>query len=701
MPKGHIKHHFYNSIRFKLMLTALSLFLIPWAGYRYIQENEQFLRSAQEDVLFGTAQTAAAMLRNQSALFISGATTSDQSADRFLYVHPLDSAIQVDGYLEDWLPYIHNASHYGTDHDLAFDLILAQDNAHLYILLQVEDDQLLFRKPGTPYPTDNDTVTLDILNPQGELNHYLISTISPGWADVHKYRVDEENTGYFQPQQIIKSEWQTDDRSYHLEIRIPRYLIGDMLSVGVRDVDDSPADNALQMLSTATAPHELNRLLVPNPTIKELIAGIAQENTRIWVVDRFHRVLARQGSLKPPTSVTQDEETIPSVLRMLLNLILSQPTEQFEDDYINRIQILGPEIAAALKGKPDTRRRNTPDNRAVVLSTTWPIQTSDGIVGAVLVEQTTNQILTLQNRAIEGLFGMTLLLFITTSLLLLGFATLLTGRVHRLRNRIEAAVTPDGRILQSLTPDKSRDEIGDLGRSFSSVLNRLKEYNRYLEAMASRLAHELRTPLTIVRSSLDNLAMESSPDAQQQYIERAKAGAERLAIILHRMREATRLEQLLQQTEMESFDLAQLLTQAIENYRIAFPGMAFELAVTDEPAIIAGAPDLISQALDKLISNARDFQTPGTPVQLQLQRTTPSILNLSIRNQGTPLPEQMVESIFDSMISVRDKRGDEPHLGLGLYLVRLICEFHGGSIRAQNTNSPTGVEFIIELPLVK
>ena len=50
------------------------------------------------------------------------------------------------------------------------------------------------------------------------------------------------------------------------------------------------------------------------------------------------------------------------------------------------------------------------------------------------------------------------------------------------------------------------DEIGDLGRSFAQVLERLAQYNHYLENMAARLSHELRTPVAIVNSSLENLA---------------------------------------------------------------------------------------------------------------------------------------------------------------------------------------------------
>jgi signal transduction histidine kinase len=51
------------------------------------------------------------------------------------------------------------------------------------------------------------------------------------------------------------------------------------------------------------------------------------------------------------------------------------------------------------------------------------------------------------------------------------------------------------------------------------------------------------------------------------------------------------------------------------------------------------------------------------------------------------------------MISGRQGRQDEPHLGLGLYLVRLIAEFHGGSVYAANREAPPGVTVTLHLPL--
>ena len=69
---------------------------------------------------------------------------------------------------------------------------------------------------------------------------------------------------------------------------------------------------------------------------------------------------------------------------------------------------------------------------------------------------------------------------------------------------------------------------------------------------------------------------------------------------------------------------------------------------------------------------------------------------VSVENAGPPLPEAMRGKLFESMVSVRGERGRdaksaEPHLGLGLYVARLIAEFHGGAISARNLASGGGV----------
>jgi len=50
------------------------------------------------------------------------------------------------------------------------------------------------------------------------------------------------------------------------------------------------------------------------------------------------------------------------------------------------------------------------------------------------------------------------------------------------------------------------------------------------------------------------------------------------------------------------------------------------------------------------------------------------------------------------MVSIRHVRSESPHLGFGLYIVKLIVEYHKGHIEAKNLPSNTGVEFIMTIP---
>src|SRR5206468_9242484 len=156
-------------------------------------------------------------------------------------------------------------------------------------------------------------------------------------------------------------------------------------------------------------------------------------------------------------------------------------------------------------------------------------------------------------------------------------------------------------------PTRSRDEIGDLSRTMSSVLGRLREYNAYLEAMAGRLSHELRTPVAVVRSSLDNLKTQELPATARVYVDRAGEGVSRLSRLISRLSEGTRLERMLESTERERFDLAALVSGCVEGYRAAYPAREFAYTGPNVPVEMNGVPDAFAQLLDKLVDNANDF----------------------------------------------------------------------------------------------
>jgi len=273
------------------------------------------------------------------------------------------------------------------------------------------------------------------------------------------------------------------------------------------------------------------------------------------------------------------------------------------------------------------------------------------------------------------------------------------GRLHR---QAEAAIDPQGRITGGIEPSTARDEIGDLSRTMAALLERLQGYNAYLETMAGRLSHELRTPVAVVRSSLDNLKAQPLPEATRVYVERAGEGVERLSRLIARLSEGTRLERMLESGERERFDLAAVVAGCVEGYRAAYPRRRFEYASPAAPVWIDGIPDAFAQLLDKLVENACDFAPSASPIRVSLAGG-PRRAQLAVENEGPPLPRAMVSRLFDSMVTLRGPgSASEPggvHLGLGLFIVRLVAEFHGGRARAMNLADDKGVRFDVEVPV--
>jgi signal transduction histidine kinase len=282
----------------------------------------------------------------------------------------------------------------------------------------------------------------------------------------------------------------------------------------------------------------------------------------------------------------------------------------------------------------------------------------------------------------------------------------MTLRISRLGAASETALSREGSVSRLLPESEARDELGDLSRSFSSLLGRLDEYTGYLRTLAGKLAHEIRTPLTIIRSSLENLESEGLaskeqgskdlPDNARIYLARAREGSERLGAILSAMGAATRVEEAIAHSERQRFDLGALVRATVAAYGTAFPNRRFTCQVPDEPVHMSGAPDLIVQMLDKLVDNAVDFSADGATIPIVL-RADDTHAELSVANPGPPLPPEADTRLFESLWQSRSESDKRPHFGLGLYIVRLIAEFHGGSARAANLPDGSGALFSVRL----
>jgi dedicated sortase system histidine kinase len=701
-------------LRGQLLVVSSLLLALPFLGLRSAREIEAFLVETQEEGLTSTARAVATALNERPGIFSADAPDSKamQSASAAvgdLRVETLAAPIAVDGQAGDWdaqpglkKEIVAAIGDPPTSVPARLRYRLGRHERSVYVLAEVVDDSVIRHDSEFPRTDASDHVEIALVSADDEFLRFAIHEAGDGSARVSLIQADGSNI----PDSRIEAALAETDEGYRVEARIPRALMGTHLSIALTDVDDRAERVVIARAGTSgtTRREDLGRVVVPSPELAALAQGLGRARSRLWVVDARGQVLARAGSLQgtraPQTPPTWRQRLVME-LRPLYQSILVEPTEDFTDHGPDATRIEGPELTRALTGESVGWRRRTTDGRAAVLSAAEPVWSEGMVVGAVLAEETTNETLAARNRAFERLFFSIAFVVLFGALTLLAFATRLSFRIRSLRDAVERAIDRHGRVKGEIPQSNARDEIGDLSRSFGSILERQQQYTAYLEDLRSRLSHEIRTPVAVVRSSLDNLRLQNPPAPSAVYLDRADEGLTRLVTIMQRMTEASRLEQTLATSERESFDLVRVVSGCVEGYRLANPSrrIDYESDTRGEPMRVLGAPDLVAQLLDKLVENALDFARADTAIEVRLNRGL-GVALLAVWNEGPPIPDEVANKVFDSMISARptDPTG-KVHLGLGLTIVRAIADFHEAPVSASNRRDVPGVTFSVAFPL--
>ena len=357
-------------------------------------------------------------------------------------------------------------------------------------------------------------------------------------------------------------------------------------------------------------------------------------------------------------------------------------------------------LRTAINGESEWYSHSTEGSAIVMASSPIYNITESGselMVGSVILEQSNSAILTLNNTRMVRFMTSTLVLTLLVFAALLSYATWLSIRVQKLAQAADNALGPKGEIHPDLPDSKARDEIGELSRSFTTLLDQADKNINYQFTLNDKLSHELRTPLSIVATSLEHIEHESQDSNLIPYLERLRKGVERLEITLEKMSAATRTKQTISDTPLENIDLLEVLPGCIEAYSDIY-GNRFKFEQTALRTNIDGSGELIEQMLDKLIDNAVSFSKDNSPINILLSGKKDQIL-LSVTNKGPLLPEKIRDQLFDPLVSMRETHSDSLHLGHGLYIVRLIAEHLNGKVEANNLEDGTGVRFGIVLPV--
>ena len=652
-----------------LVFSSIFLVTLPLLGYYFIDKIERSLLQGQEEVQSMTASALATVVKGYTDLF-------DVEEDA-IYVYPKKQNISIDGYIiedEDWYQLKDKFTVYQGGY---LSVLLTEDARYIYAYLKVKDQDIVYRNPRYISLDSSDHVRLEYLDKNNQRQRLVMLT--EGQGNISVYEVGDDWKAWKDGRHIsaVYGVWRETSEGYDLELRFPSDWLGSerRLSISVVDVFGDNERYPDTIVSTQLLGNEiLNPLLFHSKRISDAIASLKDSSSQICVIDKFRRVRAVIGGQQ-------------------MNGSLCQATDKVSKALVENV----------LKGKEQLEKISKDDEVLIVAA--HPVFDGSDTIGAVLVSSSSKQILSRQritlNEIVLATAGMFALVF--TSLLI--FSSWLAYRINRLKKQAASLVDDSGRFIDNIDlPDSHHhDEIGDLSRSFSALLDRLNDYTRFLETVPRMLRHEILNPVNTISMSLQSLQGKSGPSENNATGDITTAGnaIEQLQLIVSSLTEAANIDDALIQDETETFDIAALLDEYVSNSQRKHDRAHLLYHGISQGVFVEGNDIRMVQLLDKIKDNALDFSFPETGIVFELDISEDDCAVIYIKNEGESIPQQQLDMLFQGMVSQRSVKTGTPHLGIGLYVAHKIAQFHQGQLKIANRRDKQGVEVVLVLPTVK
>ena len=264
-----------------------------------------------------------------------------------------------------------------------------------------------------------------------------------------------------------------------------------------------------------------------------------------------------------------------------------------------------------------------------------------------------------------------------------------------------------------------RDEIGALGRSLDEMAERLsaalaeleeanaalrgdmeraRELERQRLAFFSAASHELKTPVTILKGQLSGMldGVGVYRD-REKYLARSLQVAGRMEALVGELLAVSRMESD-GASRREAVELSALTAEKLARYfsRSRYTPTPSSIPLSCPFRMVTGERALLGRAVENLLSNAALYSPEGAEIRVTAAGRGAQVV-LTVENTGARIPAEALPHLFEAFYRAEPSRSRATGgSGLGLYLVRMIVERHGGTCRIEN--SADGVRFTALIP---
>lgn len=229
----------------------------------------------------------------------------------------------------------------------------------------------------------------------------------------------------------------------------------------------------------------------------------------------------------------------------------------------------------------------------------------------------------------------------------------------------------------------------------NAVEDQLNEVAEFRERLIGMIGHDLRNPLNAVLMASGLLATHDLGDKDRELVLRILGSGRRMKRILGVLIEFTRARlgggfEL----HVAPTDLGKMCEQLAGELRL---GASATVDVRVRGDVVGSWDEArIGEAISNLASNAVDHAHPNTTVVVDVHAADGDVVEVEVTNEGDPIPQEQVATLFEAFKSATAPDHKEGHLGLGLFIASEVVRAHGGTLDARCDGGKT--TFTMRLP---
>jgi signal transduction histidine kinase len=240
------------------------------------------------------------------------------------------------------------------------------------------------------------------------------------------------------------------------------------------------------------------------------------------------------------------------------------------------------------------------------------------------------------------------------------------------------------------------DEIGQLGRSFNQMAERLERLIVSERRLLGDISHELRSPLARLKFAV-KLAR-TSPDSKTA-IDRIEKDVDRIASLVSDIVEITFVEGDPALRGAGTVQISDVVEEVVRDCAVEAEARACRIELAGEcDGEVLGSRELLRRALENVLRNAIRYSPEGAPISLSVAQSEQAVV-IVVRDHGPGVPDDSLARIFDPFFRVEEARNTNGGgSGLGLSIAKRAVQAHHGSIAAENAGP--GLRVSLSIPLI-